>query len=222
MSSENNSMAFKKTPLYLYSKPDLTIAVGDSDIEVHEYVLASQSEFFKAALRSGLEESQKRRITLPEIQPNIMLIVLNWLYRAPPTSHYSIHASHTQDEFSSESAQALKDILQAFDFLQINGAERDYCKLVEESLQKIGTHDRLQINGSDAKSIVIQLNEVYKAKGSISKKALGRLVNGIYAERRSFAVPNDFMSASEQLPDPNGRCFRDISLAFARSKCGYS
>ncbi|KAF3285949.1 hypothetical protein TWF970_009516 [Orbilia oligospora] len=54
-------MAFKEMPIYLYSKPDVILVIGDSEfeIEAHEYTLASQSEFFKAALRSGLKNPKK-------------------------------------------------------------------------------------------------------------------------------------------------------------------
>ncbi|KAK6508415.1 hypothetical protein TWF506_010508 [Arthrobotrys conoides] len=207
-------MAFKETSLYQYSKPDLTIVAGDHEIEVHEFVLASQSEFFKVALRCKLKESGERRITLSEIQPGIIFMVLNWLYRAPLTPYFT--AAAPEVVFSSQSTQSLKNIMQVFDFLQIKGAGRDYCKFVEEYLQKIGTVDFPQIPNSRAEDIVIQTNEVYKSGGSITKEAFGKLVYGIAADKTSYPVSGDFIKAFEKLSDPDGRYFRDLASALTR------
>ncbi|KAF3196403.1 kelch-like 2, Mayven [Orbilia oligospora] len=179
MASNESSinMGFKETPLYLYSKPDVTIVAGDEEIGVHEFVLASQSEFFKAALHCGLKESRERRITLPEIQPKAIFAVLNWLYRAPLVPYFQNNdPSHV---FSKGSTESLKAILQAFDFLQIKGAGRDYCKFVEENLQKVRTSCYNRLGAPEASHIVIQVNEIYKSGGSITAEAMERLVCGI-------------------------------------------
>ncbi|KAF3313250.1 kelch-like 2, Mayven [Orbilia oligospora] len=183
MASDESSinMGFKETPFYLYSKPDVTIVAGDNEIEVHEFVLASQSEFFKAALHCGLKESRERRIALPEIQPNTIFAVLNWLYRAPLVPYFQ--GDNAPSVFSQDSTESLKAIMQAFDFLQIKGAGRDYCKFVEEYLQKVGTSCYICPRDPEACYIVIQLNEVYKSGGSITAEAMERLVCGIDGSR---------------------------------------
>ncbi|EGX54287.1 hypothetical protein AOL_s00004g320 [Orbilia oligospora ATCC 24927] len=208
-------------PIYLYSKPDVILAIGDSEfeIEAHEYTLASQSEFFKAALRSGLKESQERRITLPEITKDNMITVLNWLYRVPVETYYAYNM-HGKQPFSKETAQALKDIMQTFDFLQIKGAGRDYCKFMEQSLKEIRVGSTgTQLNAEDAESIVTQLNELYKSGASISPSAMNNLVDEItrgYSNLGDDSIPQNFIEVFGKLSDPDGKCFRDISVAYAR------
>ncbi|EGX54286.1 hypothetical protein AOL_s00004g319 [Orbilia oligospora ATCC 24927] len=221
MASNESSinMGFKETPFYLYSKPDVTIVAGDNEIEVHEFVLASQSEFFKAALHCGLKESRERRIALPEIQPNTIFAVLNWLYRAPLVPYFQ--DKDASSVFSEASTRMLQDIMQAFDFLQIKGAGKDYCKFVEEYLQKVGTGCYPRPENSHAHHIVTQMNEVYKSGGSITAEAIERLVCGI-DESRAFTyrtysnVGACFFQAFQGISDPDGRCFRDLLLPYAR------
>ncbi|KAF3146695.1 hypothetical protein TWF569_005013 [Orbilia oligospora] len=212
MASNKSSidMAFKETPLYLYSKPDVTIVAGDDEIGVHEFVLASQSEFFKAALHCGLKESREKRITLPEIQPKVIITVLNWLYRAPLDPYFD--GATPNSVFSDGSSKKLKDIMRAFDFLQIKGVGRDYCKFVEEHLQKIKTNEFSRVYTHHARPIIVQSNEIYKSGGSITKEALAKLVSGIAADKSSNPVADDFIRALQLLPDPDGRFLRDFSL----------
>ncbi|KAF3207646.1 hypothetical protein TWF106_011665 [Orbilia oligospora] len=198
-----------RTPLYLYSKPDVTIVAGDDEIGVHEFVLASQSEFFKTALNCGLKESREKRITLPEISPKVITTVLNWLYRAPLDPYFD---GVTPDSvFSDRSSKTLEGIMQTFDFLQIKGVGRDYCKFVEEHLQKLKTDEFPRVYTPHARPIIVQLNEVYKSGGSITKEALAKLVSGIAADKSSYPVANDFIKALQLLPDPDGRFLRDFS-----------
>ncbi|KAF3090325.1 hypothetical protein TWF594_003394 [Orbilia oligospora] len=211
-------MAFKEMPIYLYSKPDVILVIGDSEfeIEAHEYTLASQSEFFKAALRSGLKESQERRITLPEITKNNMITVLNWLYRVPVETYYAYNL-HGRKPFSKETAQTLKDIMQTFDFLQIKGAGRDYCKFMEQTFQEMGVEStRIELDAGDAEGIVTQLNELYKSGASISPGAMDNLVNEIIRNRTTDAISRKFIEVFGNFSDPDGKCFRDISVAYAR------
>ncbi|KAF3162477.1 hypothetical protein TWF225_007781 [Orbilia oligospora] len=203
-----------RTPLYLYSKPDVTIVAGDDEIGVHEFVLASQSEFFKAALHSGLKESREKHITLPEIQPKVIITVLNWLYRAPLDPYFD--GATPDDVFSDGSSEKLNDIMRAFDFLQIKGVGRDYCKLVEEYLQKIKTDEFSRVYSYQARPIIVQSNEIYKSGGSITKEALAKLVSGIAADKSSNHVADDFIRALQLLPDPDGRFLRDFSLELIR------
>ncbi|KAF3146694.1 hypothetical protein TWF703_003965 [Orbilia oligospora] len=212
-------MAFKEMPIYLYSKPDVILVIGDSEfeIEAHEYTLASQSEFFKAALRSGLKESQERRITLPEITKNNMITVLNWLYRVPVETYYAYNL-HGRKPFSKETAQTLKDIMKTFDFLQIKGAGRDYCKFMEQTFQEMGVEStRIELDARDAESIVTQLNELYKSGASISPGAMDNLVNEIIRGYKiTDAILRKFIEVFGKFSDPDGKCFRDISVAYAR------
>ncbi|KAK6512320.1 BTB POZ domain containing [Arthrobotrys musiformis] len=199
--------------MYLYTEPDVMLAVEDTEIPAHESVLASQSEFFKAELHRGSTESQGRRIELPGISAGDVVTVLNWLYRAPKVPHYHSDA----DRFSKEAAENLRGIMQACDFLQIEGARKEYSAYVEESLNKIGTANFPKLLPKHASSIAIQLNEVYKCGSAISKEPMRKLVGGIEMGgmmKRQFT--DSLITALEQLPDPDGRCFRDLAAALIR------
>ncbi|KAK6510250.1 Kelch-like protein 10 [Arthrobotrys musiformis] len=215
-------MSFKETPFYTFSQPDITLVVGDQELPVHEYVISPQSDFFKAALRSETKEAYERRIKLPEIQPKVMVEVLNWLYRAPLTS--PLDAGDTA--FSDTSISRMKEILEAHEFLQIKGAMRDYCKFVEDNLQKLGTDPTVRRPREDGNgtfvtfhrnytsNIVGILNDAYKSGCTISKGAMARLIATVaYGNEGPDSRLTRFTTAVERLPDPDGAYFRDISLA---------
>ncbi|KAK6351982.1 hypothetical protein TWF718_005130 [Orbilia javanica] len=215
-------MSFKETPFYTFASPDITLVVGDQNIAVHEYVLSPQSEFFKAALRSETKEAYQRRIKLPEIKLNVMTEVLNWLYRAPLTS--PLDAGDTA--FSNNSIAKMKEILHAHDFLQIKGATRDYCKFIEDELQKLGTDPTIRHPNEDGFGTLITfhrnytgniaeiLNEVYGSGCAISKEAMARLVAILaYDNTGPESRLSRFAAAVEKISDPDGEFFRDISLA---------
>ncbi|KAK6338511.1 hypothetical protein TWF730_002574 [Orbilia blumenaviensis] len=217
-------MSFKETPFYKFSSPDITILIGGDEIPAHEYVLTPQSEFFNAALRSETKEALQRRIKLPEIRPEVMTEVLNWLYRAPLVS--PLDTGDTA--FCDKSMAKMKEILKAHDILQIKGAARDYCKFVEENLQKLGTDPTVRHPHEDGYgtyntfhrnytgNIVSTLNDLYSCDCRISKDAMTRLVATVsYDNKGPDARLSRFMSAVEKLETPNGTYFRDISLAFA-------
>ncbi|KAK6499469.1 hypothetical protein TWF506_004099 [Arthrobotrys conoides] len=215
-------MSFKETPFYTFASPDITLVAKDQEFRVHEYVLSPQSGFFKAALQSETKEAYERCIKLPEIQPNIMTEVLNWLYRAPLTS--PLDTGDTA--FSTPSLGRMKEILHAHEFFQIKGATREYCKFIEDELQKLGTdpsvrHPREDGNGTFhtfhrnyTSNVVEILNEVYKSGCTINKEAIARLVATIaYDNNGPESRLSRFATTTEKLQDPNGMFFRDISLA---------
>ncbi|KAK6517550.1 Kelch-like 12 [Arthrobotrys megalospora] len=215
-------MSFKETPFYNYAGPDITLIVGDEQIPAHEYVLSAQSDFFKAALRSETKEAYQRRIKLPEIRPTVMVEVLNWLYRAPLTS--PLDAGDTA--FSDTSVNRMREILQAHDFLQIKGAGKDYCKFLEESLQKLGAdpldpkNDGLgaftSFHRNYTSNIVTILNTLYKSGCSITKESMAKLVAALARDNKGpESRLSRFMEAAKKLPEPDGVYFRDISLALA-------
>ncbi|KAF3099051.1 hypothetical protein TWF569_009233 [Orbilia oligospora] len=215
-------MSFKETPFYTFAPPDITLVAKDQAFRVHDYVLSPQSEFFKTALQSETKEAYERCIKISEIQPNVMTEVLNWLYRAPLTS--PLDTGDTA--FSTSSVAKMKEILQAHEFLQIKGATREYCKFIEDELQKLGTdptvrHPREDGNGTFltfhrnyTSNIAELLNEIYRSGCTVSKEAIARLVATIsYDNNGNECRLSRFATAVEKLQDPDGRFFRDISLA---------
>ncbi|KAK6349104.1 hypothetical protein TWF730_009863 [Orbilia blumenaviensis] len=205
-------LRFKESPLYAYGDPDATIVVGDDEIQAHEYVLASQSEFFKAAFRSECKEFIEKRFTLPEIEPEIVYIVLNWLYRVPLKSPLP---PDIRRAFAKEPTKKLVEVLQAFDFLQIKGAGEEYGKFVEDALKDLGFHDEYPYP-EDFKNIVTMLNEVYKANGTMAGGSLERLASAMTRGGVENRAMSEFLYAMRHLPDPDGECFRDIAMALGR------
>ncbi|KAK6524552.1 hypothetical protein TWF281_011458 [Arthrobotrys megalospora] len=202
-----------RMPLYLYSEPDVTLIAGGRGIRVHEHVVAAQSDFFKAALRSGLKESHERRIELREIEPDILIIVLNWLYRAPIKSPLPNSQGIFWGLFSDPATKKMKATLRAFDFLQIKGAAGDHVKVFEGILGSLKSDD-----GFDPcryGNIFIVLNEVYKAGCSLSEGAMSNLFKVILGSVRRRPFIEKLNEVLRDLQDPNGECFRDISLALA-------
>ncbi|KAF3196404.1 hypothetical protein TWF679_005221 [Orbilia oligospora] len=224
---DGSVMAFKETPIYLYSNPGVILVVENSEIKAHEDTLASQSGYFKAVLHTEPREFRSlKRITIPGVTKNNMITVLNWLYRAPVESYYTRNLRGEQQPFSSETAHALKDIVKTFGFLQIKGAGRDYCKFMEQSLQERGVKcPRLgvekpitQLTVENARSIVTQLNELYKSGGSISGSAINNIVDEIARRfRTGDVILREVIEVFGKLPDPHGKWFRHISVSYARN-----
>ena len=61
---------------------DVVLLVGETAkrIVVHENILCSSSEFFKAAAASPWKELVEKMIALPEIAENVFMIYVSWLY----------------------------------------------------------------------------------------------------------------------------------------------
>ncbi|KAK6349105.1 hypothetical protein TWF730_009864 [Orbilia blumenaviensis] len=191
--------AFMLTLMYQYCKSDVTLVAG-KEFKVHEFVLASQSDFFKALFRSKLKESKERRINLPDIASDTLVVVLNWLYRAP------IKDPIEGDPLSDSSTQKFKDIVQAFDFLQIKSGCGDFCGFVEKRLQTY----RPPYTLDGISNMVSIMNEVYRSGGSIDIVSLGNFVR--WVTNSPNGVEN-LTTALTNTEDPNGRCFQAISLA---------
>lgn len=47
---------------------------------VHRHILAHSSDFFKRTVSSGFKESVDKHVSLPEQDPTLFNIYLNWLY----------------------------------------------------------------------------------------------------------------------------------------------
>ncbi|KAK6333245.1 hypothetical protein TWF718_011066 [Orbilia javanica] len=202
MASGESTRAFEKSPLYLYDDPDYTIVFEDEEIKVHGRVIGPQSDFFKALIRSQLKESQTKFIPLPEMELQHVVVALNWMYRVPLEPH---------NLFSQGAAKELQGILETFRFLQIKDAAGEYFKSIDKSLRGIGGKTG-HMSSTNIDSIIIQVNEIYRAGGSVTKKALDRMVQSVY--RGSLSTR--FAGVLENLPDPDVRCFRDIMLAVMR------
>lgn len=74
---------------------DCVLKIKDKEFPCHRLVLAASSPFFKAMFLSELEESKKREITLKDVEPNVMGMILRYLY----TSDINLTEQNVQDIF---------------------------------------------------------------------------------------------------------------------------
>ncbi|EPS42142.1 hypothetical protein H072_3948 [Dactylellina haptotyla CBS 200.50] len=159
---------YTETPFYLYKEPDLTLIVGNEKaiFKVHEYVLAPQSGFFKAALTIGTKESRLKAIELPELQEDDVSDILRWLYRvelwAPKRfSPYKFSTKNNDQKF-----------LEAIDYLQIPKIARDYAKILNSKI--LAGYHEINISGCFARF----LNTLYRVGGWIEPDVLRKLFPG--------------------------------------------
>ncbi|KAF1953421.1 hypothetical protein CC80DRAFT_477970 [Byssothecium circinans] len=78
---------------------DLVIECGIDVHKVHRFVVCTQSSFFKAAVRFPGEESNTGIIKLPEDDPAIIKLLIQYLYECdyPPKVHQPEHFELTKD-----------------------------------------------------------------------------------------------------------------------------
>ncbi|KAF3085835.1 hypothetical protein TWF102_011270 [Orbilia oligospora] len=210
-------MSFKESPLYLYSEPDATLVVGEEEIKVHETVIVVYSGFFKAALNSGLKESHERRIEIHEIGLDTMTVVLNWLYRVPLTPLYDTDLKKEEtvnDLFSDTTLKKIDNILQAFDFLQIKGAEVFYWRFVEDQCRKFKWGQPYYFVLETCHNIPITLNSIYRYGYSLPEGSLDGMIQEI-KERSNKDFTRNLRNGLKKIEEPDPRFLRDFSVSLA-------
>ncbi|KAJ8375013.1 hypothetical protein SKAU_G00055930 [Synaphobranchus kaupii] len=75
---------------------DCVLKIKDKEFPCHRLVLAACSSFFRAMFKSGQEEFKKREIVLEEVEPDIMEIILKYIY----TSNIVVTEHNVQDIFT--------------------------------------------------------------------------------------------------------------------------
>lgn len=74
---------------------DCVLKVQEKTFPCHRLVLAASSPFFKAMFLSDLEESKKREIVLKDVEPDVLEMILRYLY----TSDINLTEQNVQDIF---------------------------------------------------------------------------------------------------------------------------
>ncbi|KAF3114383.1 hypothetical protein TWF569_000472 [Orbilia oligospora] len=214
-------MSFKESPLYLYSEPDATLVVGEEEIKVHETVIVVYSGFFKAALNSGLKESHERRIEIHEIGLDTMTVVLNWLYRVPLTPLYDTDLKKEEtvnDLFSDTTVKKIDNILRAFDFLQIKGAEVFYWRFIENQCRNFKWGPPCYFALKTCHNIPTALNSIYRYGYSLPEESLDGMIREI-KERTVTSGLSDFIgnlrNGLKEIEEPDPRFLRDFSVSLA-------
>ncbi|EGX47136.1 hypothetical protein AOL_s00097g182 [Orbilia oligospora ATCC 24927] len=209
-------MSFKESPLYLYFEPDATLVVEEEEIKVHETVIVVYSGFFKAALNSGLKESHERRIEIHDIGLDTMTVVLNWLYRVPLTPLYDTDLKKEEtvnDLFSNTTLKKIDNILQAFDFLQIKGAEVFYWRFMEDQCRKFKWGPPYFVPET-CRNIPAALNSIYRYGYSLPEKYLDRVIREIKENGGNSFIGN-LRGGLKKIEEPDPRFLRDLSVSLA-------
>ncbi|KAF3224212.1 hypothetical protein TWF106_004413 [Orbilia oligospora] len=203
------------SPLYLYFEPDATLVVEEEEIKVHETVIVVYSGFFKAALNSGLKESHERRIEIHEIGLDTMTVVLNWLYRVPLTPLYDtdLKKEETVDNlFSNTTVKKIDDILRAFDFLQIKGAEVFYWRFMEDQCRKFKWGQPYYFSSETCHNIPTALNIIYRYGYSLPEESLNRVIQEV---RKRGNGTGNLRDGLKEIEEPDPRFLRDFSVSLA-------
>ncbi|KAI8627889.1 BTB/POZ protein [Xylariaceae sp. FL1651] len=59
---------------------DVTVTCGDSEWKLHRAILSTRSDWFRAALCGNFDEAESRIINLHEQNPDIVRILIEWIY----------------------------------------------------------------------------------------------------------------------------------------------
>ncbi|KAF3314516.1 hypothetical protein TWF173_004599 [Orbilia oligospora] len=120
---------------------------------------SSQLKFVEVACRKDFEGGKENVIKLPEVQLEVMIKVLAWLYRAEPEVPDSL--------MDDEPTSIILDILNIANFLQIDGLVDDYSRTIEIKLRALDPVRLVLIEARDFGSYVKVMNKIYKAYSSI-------------------------------------------------------
>ena len=88
------------------------------DFNVHEEVIRSSSNFFDKAMSAAWKEAKEGVVSLPEDEPEIFKLYLQWLYNdtIPCEEKGPDHADHVEEYLRLSKAYVLGDKLQDGDF----------------------------------------------------------------------------------------------------------
>ena len=106
---------------------DVTLCVGGQEFSCHKIVLASFSSYFNAMFTGNLAESAQDRVTLNDIEANVMELLVNYAY----TSEIIINRQNVQA------------LLSASNLLEILPVKEACCSYLEQNMDEtncIGIH----------------------------------------------------------------------------------
>ena len=117
---------------------DMSLVVGGNAeiFKVHKAIICQNSDFFRAACKNDFKEKREGIITLSEIQPDILRIVLKWIYE----SEYTIDGYNVVDVFISADflqMQPLKTTIFQAIIDDINSPNKGAIGEPEEILRKL-------------------------------------------------------------------------------------
>ncbi|XP_017351633.1 kelch-like protein 40a [Ictalurus punctatus] len=85
---------------------DCILKIKDQDFPCHKLVLAASSPYFKAMFLSDLEESKIREVVLKDVDPDIMKMILRYLY----TCDINLTEQNVQDIFMAANVYQIPSI----------------------------------------------------------------------------------------------------------------
>lgn len=88
---------------------DCILKIKDQDFPCHKLVLAASSPYFKAMFLSDMEESKKREVVLKDVEPQIMGMILRYIY----TCDINLTEQNVQDIFMVANMYQIPSIFSA-------------------------------------------------------------------------------------------------------------
>ena len=136
---------------------DVTLSVADELFPVHRVVLASCSLYFQAMFTGDMEESRATTVTLHDISPLALRVLLDYCYTA------SINI--TQEN--------VQEVLPAADILQLTWVRQICCEFMQHQL------DTSNCLGIRAFADTYSCPELHKAAGSFAQQHYLEVLEGV-------------------------------------------
>ncbi|XP_022089771.1 kelch-like protein 24 [Acanthaster planci] len=102
---------------------DVVLTVGEKEIPCHRVVLAASSPYFKAMFTRNVEERGQRKVTLQDVNPNMLQMIVDYIY----TSQVRITTENVQELLSTSNFFLIKCLVYACSNFLIRQLDVDNC-----------------------------------------------------------------------------------------------
>ena len=102
---------------------DVTLKVGEREYRAHKVVLASCSPYLRAMFTCGMRESQENEIELKEIKPDVMGLIIEYMY----SGEAEVTTENVQDVLAASNMLQLLDLKQACGTFLRNHIDSSNC-----------------------------------------------------------------------------------------------
>jgi len=183
---DNNRRALVDNP----ETTDFTVVYGDLIMELHSYVLAIGSPFFKTALASPMVEKVKRKIEIKDCSPEVLVQAVAFMYGTDVSSDFTDLPGLLEiaERFQIEKLkEAVGDLtaktIDKNNFIEIcRRAEKFNAKLLVDKCAKFGIKNNIEIGWEVAKD----LPNITFAKGRLLTEANLRMKSELESSSTSL------------------------------------
>ena len=183
---DNNRRALVDNP----ETTDFTVIYGDLIMELHSYVLAIGSPFFKTSLASPMVEKVKRKIEIKDCSPEVLVQAVAFMYGTDVSSDFTDLPGLLEiaERFQIEKLkEAVGDLtaktIDKNNFIEIcRRAEKFNAKLLVDKCAKFGIKNNIEIGWEVAKD----LPNITFAKGRLLTEANLRMKSELESSSTSL------------------------------------